>query len=144
MYQHWIEMNLEVAGDRVIVEKTCDYLILNINKPLTLKKIAMAMATNRSKLADSFKKELGLGVFEYLREQRLLKAQQLLIGSTSSIQEIAFEVGYGGGANFSTAYKNRFDVSPSRERKIHCERRSSLAVSSDVLFRSRSSELADR
>lgn len=100
-----------------LVENTCDYLQSHIHEKLMLDDIALNMGTNRSKLAHAFKEVLGLGVFEWLREQRMKKAQRLLLDSHLSIQEIAFEVGYENCAHFSTAYKRQFDLSPSRQRK---------------------------
>ena len=74
------------------------------------------MGSNRSKLATTFKRVLGVGVFEWLRKQRMLKAKALLIYSDLSIQEIGFEVGHENSANFSSAYKKQYNLSPRQQR----------------------------
>ena len=100
-----------------LVKDTCAYLDRNLDKKFMLVDIANLMGTNRSKLAATFKQVLGLSVFEWIREQRLQLAKKLLIESEMSIQQIACEIGYDSCANFSTAYKKRFNKSPSFERK---------------------------
>lgn len=101
-----------------LVTKTCLFLESNLSALHSLDSIAMAMGTNRSKLAYSFKIETGSTVFEWLRKARLEKARQLLVTTTMSIQDISFEVGYDKPCNFSTAYKRNFKVSPRDTRKL--------------------------
>lgn len=103
----------------LLVTKTCRYLIENISEKHMLDTVALSMGTNRSKLAASFKGILGLGVFEYLRKIRMEKAKSLLITSNISIQQISFEVGYENSANFSTAYKKYYQLSPREQRNLY-------------------------
>lgn len=102
--------------EKDLVQKTCDHLIRNIVQKFALDEIASSVGSNRSQLASAFKRVLGVGVFEWLREQRMQKARNLLLHSDLSIQEIGFEVGYENSANFSSAYKKQFSLSPREER----------------------------
>jgi AraC-like DNA-binding protein len=104
--------------DALLVQNTCRYLTQNLYSKLRLDDIAMFMGSNRSKLAATFKRVLGLGVFEWLRKQRMLKAKSLLMYSELSIQEVGFEVGYENSANFSSAYKKQFTISPRQQRNL--------------------------
>jgi len=104
--------------DKLLVDQTCQYLQRHMDQKLNLDDIAIYMGANRSKLAATFKTVLGIGVFEWLREQRLLKAQSLILSSELNIQAIGFEVGYENSANFSTAYKKQFNISPRQQRLI--------------------------
>ena len=118
-----IEINIAIqqtlnSRDINLVDKTCQYLHAHIDKKVTLEEIALLMGTCRSTLAKKFKLCFGKGVFEWLREQRMLKAQSLLLNSEMTIQQIGFEVGYENCANFSTAYKRQFKVSPRQQRKL--------------------------
>lgn len=105
-------------GDNALVQKTCLYIQKNLSNKLNLDDLAIEMGSNRSKLAAIFKDILGVGVFERIREYRMLKAKFLLLESQLSIQEIGFEVGYENSANFSTAFKKHFNVSPRQQRKL--------------------------
>jgi AraC-like DNA-binding protein len=118
-----IELDLNITPsiknqDSALIQKTCRYLKKNICSKLVLNDIATLMGSNRSKLAGTFKRMLGVGVFEWLRKQRMLKAKSLLIHSDLSIQEIGFEVGHENSANFSSAYKKQFKISPRQQRNL--------------------------
>jgi|GEM_PF-1916768 len=104
-------------SDQQLVTETCQYLLSHIDQKLNLDDVAITMGANRSKLSAIFKQVIGYGVFEWLREQRMLKARSLLMNSEMSIQAIGFEVGYENSANFSTVYKKYFDISPRQQRK---------------------------
>lgn len=103
--------------ESALVQKTCRYLLGQLAVNHTLESLAQHMATNRNMLASSFRKELGLGVFAWLREQRMKKAKVLLKTTDMSIQRICYEVGYNDPANFSTAFKNCFKLAPLQYRK---------------------------
>jgi AraC-like DNA-binding protein len=107
------------AGHAKLVDKTCEYLLKNLDKNLSLREIALEIGSNRSKLASAFKQITSYSVFEWLRIQRMSKARDLLIGTASGIANIALEVGYDNSANFSTAYRAFFGIAPSEERKAH-------------------------
>jgi AraC-like DNA-binding protein len=107
-----------INRDNLLVQNTCLHIQKNLNSKLMLDDIATKVGSNRSKLAASFKQILGVGVFEWTREHRMLKAKSLLIESNLSIQEIGFEVGYENCANFSTAFKKYFKISPRQQRKL--------------------------
>ncbi len=102
-----------------LVEETCCYLKNRLHEKNTLDGIANFMGTNRSKLAASFKKVTGKGVFEWLRERRMIKAKTLLLATDLSVQQIAFEVGFDNCANFSTAFKKYYEMSPRKQRSIN-------------------------
>ena len=122
-YHNVVELDLNITKpiknrDNALIKKTCRYLKTNLYSKLILDDIAASMGSNRSKLAATFKRVLGVGVFEWLRKQRMLKAKSLLIHSDLSIQEIGFEVGYENSANFSSAYKKQFNLSPRQQRNL--------------------------
>ncbi len=104
------------SKEGMLVEKTCKYLTAHLDTKQMLDDIAYAVGSNRTQLAAVFKKVTGMTVFQWLRTQRLEAAKQLLINTELSIQNIGFEVGYENTANFSTAYKQHFGVSPRNSR----------------------------
>lgn len=105
--------------EQALVKATCRYLLSHFTLDHTLDNLAHIMATNRNTLASSFKSVLGIGVFAWLREQRMKKAKTLLNTTNLSIQQICYEVGYNDPANFSTAFKICFKLAPQKYRKRH-------------------------
>jgi transcriptional regulator GlxA family with amidase domain len=102
-----------------LVDETCMYLKKRLHEKHMLDEVAYAMGTNRSKLASSFKSIKGKGVFEWLRERRMIKAKAILLITDLSIQQVSFEVGFDNCANFSTAYKKHFGISPRQQRTLN-------------------------
>lgn len=56
-------------------------------------------------------------MLEYQREQRMKEATELLVQTTLEVRDIASQLGFTSGANFATAFKERFSVSPSDYRR---------------------------
>jgi AraC-like DNA-binding protein len=66
-----------------------------------------------------FKKHFNLTPFEYIEEQRLLKAYELIkkYKNTKNISDVATEVGLNHLGRFSVKFRKRFEISPSQHRK---------------------------
>ncbi len=64
---------------------------------------------------------LGYSVSDYLKLVRLKQGRQLLLDSDRPIAEVAESVGFASAAYFSTAFRNRYQQSPSefRSRRSH-------------------------
>jgi AraC-like DNA-binding protein len=112
---------IEDSSEMILVKKTCRYLQRNMSHKHMLDNISKNMGTNRSKLAASFKSTLGISVFEFLRKIRMEKEMFLLVTADSSIQQIAFDVGYENSANFSTTYKKHYGLSPREQRNLYLD-----------------------
>ncbi|MES2008434.1 MAG: response regulator [Pseudomonadota bacterium] len=78
--------------------------------------LARQTGTSARRLSQALKRCTGLTVFDYVREERLRESKRLLLESDSDIATIAGRVGYTSGANFATAFKARFGISPTDMR----------------------------
>jgi YesN/AraC family two-component response regulator len=99
------------------ISQAQDLLLANLHEPLSLKKLATSVGTNPTKLSKAFQQHFGMTVFDYLREQRLIKARVLLRQSIFSIQQIADTVGYKNPSDFTVAFKQRFGLTPRQYRR---------------------------
>ncbi len=86
--------------------------------------LAKAVGTNTRRLNEAFRHCAGATVFEYLREARMEQARKLLRETSLAVQVIASDLGYENPANFATAFRLRFGVSPRDYRKAPGEHRS--------------------
>ncbi|HCV04132.1 MAG: hypothetical protein CL586_05990 [Alteromonadaceae bacterium] len=111
-------MGGEREREQAVVERACLFLLSHLSDKFTLDGIAQEVGSNRSQLAAYFKGCLNTGVFEWLRKQRMLTAKTLLIESNLTVQQIGFEVGYENQANFASAYKKQFNLSPTAQRLL--------------------------
>ncbi|SAI24303.1 phosphate regulon two-component response regulator [Bordetella ansorpii] len=82
-----------------------------------LDELAHAVGTNARRLNLAFRRCAGATVFEFLREERMREARRLLCETVLDVQAIAQSVGYGNRGNFSTAFRERFGMSPSALRQ---------------------------
>lgn len=123
------EPAVDPSGNSVIVRAAIRHLSERLNATPTAEQLARLVGTNEKRLARAFRENLGQTVFEYLRGERLRIAQGLLLETTLSIANIAEEIGFSSAANFATAFRERFGVTPSVYRD---ERRSRAATQAEA------------
>ena len=83
----------------------------------TIPSLALSVGINQTKLKTGFKQIFGQSVFEYLVDQRMNKAKELLISTATSVSEIANIIGYNHPQHFITAFKRQFGCTPGEFRK---------------------------
>ncbi|MCK7547860.1 helix-turn-helix domain-containing protein [Marinobacter koreensis] len=100
------------ARQRALAER----IEASLGQPLDL--ATMAGWTNLSPyhFARLFRASFGLAPYQYVQEQRLLRARRKLSESADKITVIALECGFGDASQFSRAFRKRFGVPPSRIR----------------------------
>ena len=98
-----------------------NYIIENIANNITIPIIANAVGTNQCYLKNGFKEIFNQTIFEFLQENRMIKAKYLLENTSQNITEIAFGVGYASLSSFSQAYKNYFGITPLEQSKVNSQ-----------------------
>lgn len=88
----------------------------NIQKPLSLRRLALDIGTNENYLKAGFKYEFGMTVFGYLFERRMLIARQLLADTSLPVEQIARIVGYTDPIGFYSPFRRRFGLTPTQFR----------------------------
>ncbi len=90
----------------------------NIEKPLSLEKIARATGLSRRQIERLFKRDLNCVPKRYYLEMRLRRARELLLQTAMPIMDITAACGFQSPPHFSKCYRNQFGYPPSAERKI--------------------------
>ncbi len=90
----------------------------NIEKPLSLEKIAKATGLSRRQIERLFKRDLNCVPKRYYLEMRLRRARELLLQTAMPIMDITAACGFQSPPHFSKCYRNQFGHPPSAERKI--------------------------
>jgi AraC-like DNA-binding protein len=114
-------VNKPVEVEKVKLAK--QYILDNLGNTITIPIIATAVGTNQCYLKKGFKEVYQQTIFEFIQENRMLKAKNILQNTGATVQEVAALVGYASTSSFSQSYKNYFGISPSAD--IH------LSVQSD-------------
>ena len=98
--------------DRRQTQRARDFLVDNLESPVSLAELSKKAGMSSPKLNRCFKQMYGMTVFAYLRTERLNLAIDLLENTGISITETAYRVGYDSPSHFSKAFKKRFGNSP--------------------------------
>ena len=94
-----------------------DYLEKNIKNKLTLEKLARIARKIVSSYTAQFRKTVGLSPMEYLINQRLNQARQLLIHSDLELSEIAAECGFCDTNYMIKLFRLREKITPGKLRR---------------------------
>jgi AraC-like DNA-binding protein len=84
--------------------------------PWTIATIANEVGISRSVLAERFRRYLSETPIAYLTRWRLHLGAEMLKSTSSSVAEIAAEVGYESEPSFNRAFKREFALPPARFR----------------------------
>lgn len=86
-------------------------------KPPTIRALARKVALNEFKLKKGFKQTFNMGMFEWLMEQKMKLAKELILTTNKPIKDICTMVGYPRVTNFITAFRRRFGLAPAALRR---------------------------
>lgn len=111
-----IKMNAEKSLRPVLL-----YIEKNYKNDISIKELADYVHLHPNYFIKAFKKQFGVPPIQYINKLRLTKAKSALANTSSTIQEIAIECGFNGQSQFSKAFRQMFDISPSAYRKMHTE-----------------------
>lgn len=103
----------DISRARVVRE----YIEHNLGENLTLESISDACGIGISTLQRQFKSAYGRTVLDFVRTRRLEYARNAMETRGLSVSEAAYLVGYNNPANFATAFKRAFGISPSLVRR---------------------------
>lgn len=104
------------AVERSVFRAALRLLLDDLAETPELSTLARAVGTNPRNLNETFRKFTGVTALNYLREARMKEAGRLLRETALDVQTIATDLGYGNAANFSTAFRERFGMSPRQFR----------------------------
>ncbi len=98
-------------------ERVYNYILANLGEDLTIETIARESGGSVSSVQRHFKDHFGLTVFEFIRRRRLELAYEALEREGATIGQAAHLAGYNTPANFTTAFKKTYGVSPKYKRR---------------------------
>lgn len=111
-------VNAKIVGfsNRDKIYQARDIICSEYLNPPSLHDLALRVGTNECTLKAGFKEAFRTTVFNYLFDYRMNIAIHYLLDTNKSIGEVAGLVGYEHQAHFCTAFKRKFNVTPSEYR----------------------------
>jgi AraC-like DNA-binding protein len=91
-----------------------DYLRATFLEDHSLLSLSRRFGINQNKLKTGFRELFGTPVISYLYDLRMDYARMLLLDKSMNVNEVAPVVGYRNANHFSTAFKRKFGINPSR------------------------------
>ncbi len=122
----WLQWTLRRASDCMnrlhnadsVVVRVKKYISANIkNEELNREAIANAVYLNPDYLSRLFKQQTGVSLSEYIQQQRLTLAKNLLTQTRLSVGDIAFNLGYSSFSYFTRVFKAATGHAPMEYRK---------------------------
>lgn len=124
---NWINYTIQRAKEYVqsieqsqsVIEKVIHFIKLHIAEDLSREEIANHVFLNPDYLTRIFKKETGLAISDYLLNERLKIAKELLEKTEMPISAIATHIGYANFSHFSRTFKKHTNMNPNEYRQTH-------------------------
>lgn len=101
-----------------LTRRIIDYIHIHLSEDLSLSVIAKKFDRHPSTLSGMFRKETGMTVTAYIRQERIRKAIGYLNTSSLEIREIASSLGFHDLGYFSRVFRSETGMSPSEYRKL--------------------------
>jgi AraC-like DNA-binding protein len=101
------------------IEKTYEYINKNFDKTISLKEVAKLANMSEASFSRFFKSHTGITFIDSLTEIRLGHASRLLIDTTQSVAEIAYNCGFNNISNFNRIFKKKKACTPKEFRESY-------------------------
>ncbi len=107
------------STDSLLVKRAQSMINEFYDAGITLEEIAQKLNVTPEYLGTLFHRETGTHFSAYMREHRIMKAKELLIGTQMKIYEIADQVGYVDAKYFSRVFKESTGQLPADYRRTN-------------------------
>ena len=109
--------NAEFSYNSRRIGKAVDYMNQNFQKPITLTEVAKLANMTEVSFSRFFKTRTGITFMDSLLEMRLGHASRLLIDTTQSVSEVAYNCGFNNISNFNRLFKKKKGCTPKEFRE---------------------------
>lgn len=99
--------------EQSFITKMNDIIKKNVENPkFSVEDLADKLGVSRVQLYRKVKAIIGINISDHINNIKLEKAAELLKANEMNISEIAYSLGFSSPNYFSTAFKNKFGISP--------------------------------
>jgi two-component system response regulator YesN len=100
------------------IHRAIVYIRDHLDQHLTLQLVAQFVHLNANHFSEMFKKEMGLSYMEFITQERMNRAANILRSTGKKVSEVAGEVGYEDMKYFSQQFKKYMGRTPSEFRQL--------------------------
>ena len=103
-------------SDRYLFQ-AIEYIDNNLSQSIKLEDLATHVGISKFHFSRLFKKSLGLSPHQYVMQQRIELAKQLLLKSNMSISDVALECGFNSHAHMGKYFRQIVGITPKAYRQ---------------------------
>ncbi len=96
-----------------VVRHALHYIYLNLHRRLTLGEIAKDAKVSPAYFSALFKKEMGIGLSQYITQKKL-EAAKVRLEQSIPVNQVAYEFGFCSESHFIDRYKKYYGTTPGR------------------------------
>jgi AraC family transcriptional regulator len=99
------------------LERVIDYMKANLTEDLSILDLATLTSMSESHFSRSFKRSVGIAPYQYLMQQRMERAKQLLKQQEISISDIALDCGFANQTHLTKVFRQITGMTPKAYQK---------------------------
>jgi AraC-like DNA-binding protein len=101
------------------LKRAVDFIDASLDQTISLSELAAVSGLSRMHFAAQFRAATGLRPHEYLLRRRIERAQELLLGGSETIVEVALSVGFQTQSHFTSIFKRFVGQTPQVWRRTY-------------------------
>jgi AraC family transcriptional regulator len=99
------------------LKRVIDYMKANLTQDLSILDLATLTNMSESHFSRSFKRSVGIAPYQYLMQQRVERAKQLLKQQAISISDIALDCGFANQTHLTKVFRQMTGMTPKAYQK---------------------------
>ncbi|MBR2699030.1 MAG: helix-turn-helix domain-containing protein [Clostridia bacterium] len=100
-----------------VVKNCLSYISVHLHEPITLERLSRHVGLCARSLSMKFKAEVGMGIPEYIHQEKLREAEYLLLHTDYSLSEITIYLNYPNQSYFTQIFKKYRNSTPLQFRE---------------------------
>lgn len=115
--RQWVKQVREECREEAIpreelTNRVKDYIIAHLKEEIRVETIAKNFYLSADYLSKIFKKETGMSIGNFILEERMFLAKELILDGKMSISRVSYECGYDNYSYFTKVFKKKYGVTP--------------------------------
>ena len=122
--------------EKIIIQKTIDYIESNLAGKLNLDDIAKQAGYSKFHLNRLFSEYVGCTIYKYIQMRRLTLAAEELVYTEKPIMDIAYDANYSSQQSFTLAFRKLYGHPPLEYRaiKVHVPKFNKFELKSKIML----------
>ena len=100
-----------------LVDRITAYIEDHYAEHITVRNLSRTFFVSDSSISHLFKQKMGVSIYHYVTQRRLISAKNLIVEGTA-LEQVAIRVGFSDYSSFYRAFKQEYGISPRQYRAL--------------------------